>query len=62
MSTTAEILAARRLQGFAAHLAATGLEKKAAQARIKSYVKQASNRDAKYSRIGKDILDGLAAK
>lgn len=62
MSTTADILAARRLQGFASHLAATGVEKKAAELRIKSYVKQAATRDAKHARIGKQILDGLAAK
>lgn len=61
MDISKDILNARRLQGAAAQIAASGLDKAAATARIKKYTKQASIRDAKREAIRKTILEGLPA-
>lgn len=61
MSNKSDSLKARRLQGFAAQLAATGTEKSAAQALIKAYPKKASIRDRKHEAIRATILSGLKA-
>lgn len=61
MASNPDTLKARRLQGFAAQLAASGTEKSAAEKLIKSYSKKAAVRDRKHETIRKTILSGLAA-
>ena len=62
MSNIANTLSARRLQGFATHLAAssTGV-KSASEGLTKKYIKQAATRDRKHAAIRETILSGLKA-